>query len=63
MRYARIALCTLTDENPTRSAMRKRLLAMLLAAVPLGMGFAWALLDEDRMGWHDRMSRMYQRAY
>ena len=24
---------------------------------------AWALLDEDRLGWHDRMSRMYQRAY
>lgn len=63
MRYARIALCTLTDENPTRSAMRRRLLAMVLASVPLGMGFAWALLDEDRMGWHDRMSRMYQRAY
>jgi len=63
MRYAHIALCTLTDENPTRAAMRKRLLAMTLAAMPLGMGFAWALLDEDRMGWHDRMSRMYQRAY
>ena len=63
MRYARIALCTLTDENPTRSAMRRRLPAMVLAAVPMGMGFVWALLDEDRMGWHDRMSRMYQRAY
>ena len=63
MRYARIALCTFGDENPTRSAMRRRLLAMVLSAVPVGLGFAWALLDDDRLGWHDRISRMYQRAY
>ena len=63
MRYARIGLCTFADENPTRRAMRRRLLAMFLSAVPLGLGFVWACLDEDRLGWHDRMSRMYQRAY
>lgn len=63
MRYARIALCTLSDDNPTRAAMRGRLAAMFLAAAPLGLGYVWALLDEDRLGWHDRISRMYQRAY
>ena len=63
MRYARIALCTLADDNPSRAAMRARLAAMFLAAVPLGLGYLWALLDEDRLGWHDRISRMYQRAY
>ncbi len=63
MRYARIGLCTFADENPTRRAMRRRLLAMFLSAAPLGLGFVWACLDEDRLGWHDRMSRMYQRAY
>jgi hypothetical protein len=63
MRYARIALCTFSDENPTRSAMRRRTFAILLAASPLGIGFLWAILDDDRMGWHDRISRMYQRAY
>ncbi len=63
MRYARIALCTLSDDNPSRAAMRARLAAMFLAAVPLGLGYFWALLDEDRLGWHDRISRMYQRAY
>ena len=63
MRYARIALCTLSDENPTRSAMRRRLLPMILSALPLGLGFLWAILDEDGLGWHDRISRMYQRAY
>jgi uncharacterized RDD family membrane protein YckC len=63
MRYARIGLCTFNDENPTRSAMRRRLFAMLLSACPMGLGFLWACLDEDRMGWHDRISRMYQRSY
>jgi len=63
MRYARIALCTFGDDNPTRKAMRRRTLAMVLAACPLGLGLAWAFMDNDRLGWHDRMSRMYQRAY
>ena len=63
MRYARIGLCTLTDENPSRSAMRKRIVAMLIAACPLGLGILWMFLDDDRLGWHDRISRMYQRAY
>ena len=63
MRYARVALCTLSDENPTRSAMRHRYLAMLLSAAPLGLGYLWAFVDEDGFGWHDRISRMYQRSY
>jgi uncharacterized RDD family membrane protein YckC len=63
MRCARIALCTFDDENPTRSAMRRRAFAVLLSACPLGLGFLWATIDEDRLAWHDRISRMYQRSY
>ncbi|MEO6803661.1 MAG: RDD family protein [Granulicella sp.] len=63
MRYARIGLCTFSDENPTRSAMRRRMVAILLAACPVGLGLFWACLDDDRLGWHDRISRMYQRSY
>jgi uncharacterized RDD family membrane protein YckC len=63
MRYARIALCTFADDNPSRTAMRRRIFATVLAACPLGIGFLWAWLDEDGLGWHDRISRMYQRSY
>jgi uncharacterized RDD family membrane protein YckC len=63
MRCARIALCTFDDENPTRKAMRRRILAVLLSACPLGLGLLWATLDEERLGWHDRITRMYQRMY
>ena len=63
MRYARVGLCTFADSNPSRKAMRRRVYAKLLAACPLGLGLAWAMLDADRLGWHDRMTRMYPRAY
>lgn len=63
MRYARIALCTFEDENPTRKAMRRRILFLLLSVVPFGLGFVWAFFDAERLGWHDRLSRMYQRSY
>jgi uncharacterized RDD family membrane protein YckC len=63
MRYAKIALCTFEDENPTRKATCRRVFFMLLSAAPLGLGFAWAWFDPDRLGWHDRISRIYQRSY
>jgi uncharacterized RDD family membrane protein YckC len=63
MRYAKIALCTFEDENPTRKAMCTRVLYVLLSAAPLGLGFAWAWFDPERLTWHDRLSRIYQRSY
>jgi uncharacterized RDD family membrane protein YckC len=63
MRYARIAICTFDDENPTRKVRRRRVGASLLSLLPLGLGFLWALFDEDALGWHDRMTRSYQRSY
>jgi uncharacterized RDD family membrane protein YckC len=63
MHYAKIALCTFDDSNPTHSAMRVRIAAMLLSALPLGLGFLWSLFDEDTLGWHDRITRTYQRSY
>lgn len=63
MRYAKIALCTFDDENPSRSVLRGRIAALLLSALPLGLGFLWAVFDEDSLGWHDRITRTYQRSY
>jgi uncharacterized RDD family membrane protein YckC len=63
MMYAGIALCTLDDDNPTRPAMQRRVGALLLSALPLGLGLLWAVFDEDHLGWHDRISGTYQRSY
>jgi uncharacterized RDD family membrane protein YckC len=63
MRYAKIALCTFDDENPTRKQMRIRVATMLLSLCPLGLGCAWVFFDEDHLSWHDRITRTYQRSY
>jgi hypothetical protein len=63
MRCVRIALCTFEDENPTRRGIRRRMAATMFSSCWLGMGYAWAALDEQRLTWHDRMSRMYLRRY
>ncbi len=61
MRYARIGLCTFDDQSPTRAQRCSRLGALLLSVLPLGLGAAWAIFDEDHLCWHDRFSRTYQR--
>jgi uncharacterized RDD family membrane protein YckC len=63
MRYAKLALCTFDDDNPTRRMMRNRVGALLLSALPMGLGFLWSFFDEDHLGWHDRITRTYQRSY
>jgi uncharacterized RDD family membrane protein YckC len=33
-----------------------RLVGMALAAIPLGAGFLWILVDDRRQGWHDHLA-------
>jgi hypothetical protein len=33
----------------------------MMSALSLGVGFVWALVDEDTLGWHDRISGTYMR--
>ena len=61
MSYAGTSLCTFDDQIPTLAQRCGRLCGLLLSVLPLGLGVAWSLFDEDRMSWHDRLSRTYQR--
>lgn len=36
-----------------------RALGYYLSALPLGLGFFWVLIDDQRRGWHDRLARTY----
>ena len=62
MKYARIGLCTFKNERPTRTERVRRLAAMALSVLPLGLGLAWSLFDEERLCWHDRLSQTYLKA-
>ena len=36
-----------------------RALGLLFSTTTLGIGFAWALLDDEKLTWHDRMSKTF----
>ena len=62
MRVAQLELCTFVG-GPTSVFNRQcRAWASALSAFSLGLGYAWALVDEDRLGWHDRISQTYVRS-
>jgi uncharacterized RDD family membrane protein YckC len=46
--------------GPVPRQLRKwRVLASFLSALSLGLGYAWCFLDEDRLCWHDRITRTH----
>jgi hypothetical protein len=59
LRLAQLSLTRFDDSSTTRSLRRWRVLASLLSALSLGMGYAWVFLDEDALCWHDRITRTY----
>jgi len=54
-----LSLRDFNGEHMRRMARRNRAIGMVVAALPLGLGFLWALLDEDSLCWQDRMSHTY----
>ena len=61
MMYAGVGLCTVDGYRPTREQGLRRLLMLPLSVLPLGLGLAWSVFDEDRLTWHDRLSGTYLR--
>jgi uncharacterized RDD family membrane protein YckC len=62
MRATELELFSFNGRRPSRLARRVRALATTLSAFSVGLGFAWALVDEDTLGWHDRISQTYLRS-
>jgi len=62
MRGASLELCTFAGNAPSRIARGCRVLAEVLSGLSLGLGFAWTLVDEDTLSWHDRISGTYLRS-
>ncbi|HWX54482.1 MAG TPA: RDD family protein [Verrucomicrobiae bacterium] len=61
MQMADLELCTFSGDQVSVPMRGCRALASTLSAFSLGLGFAWALVDEDTLGWHDRMTQTHLR--
>lgn len=61
MQLAQLELCTFSGDPVSLPLRRWRALASVLSAFALGLGFAWAFVDEDTLGWHDRMTQTHVR--
>lgn len=59
LRLARLQLSRFDGTRTSRQLRRWRVLASLLSALSLGMGYAWVFLDEDALCWHDRITHTY----
>jgi uncharacterized RDD family membrane protein YckC len=61
MNFVQLELCTFDGNTTTMFERQCRASASALSGFSMGLGYAWALVDEDRMGWHDRISRTHVR--
>ncbi|MGC9222851.1 MAG: RDD family protein [Terracidiphilus sp.] len=59
MVYAGVRLNSFAGFTASRAQRCRRLVAMLLSIVPLGLGMVWALFDDAHLTWHDRLSGTY----
>ena len=59
MQMACLRLITFDGGPARRHTRRGRSVAMVLSTLSLGLGLVWALLDEDTLCWHDRITRTY----
>lgn len=62
MNFAGLELCTFEGKATTMFERQCRAAASALSGFSVGLGYFWALVDEDRVGWHDRISRTHVRA-
>ncbi len=63
MQMAQLEVATFEGEGPTLLQCRARAIAAAVSCLSLGMGFLWALIDDDHLGWHDRITRTYLRRF
>jgi uncharacterized RDD family membrane protein YckC len=57
MKLAQLELCTFAGKPAPQFARQSRALASALSGFAIGLGYFWAFIDEDRLGWHDRISQ------
>ena len=57
MRAWRIQVVQVDGSKLSWGVATTRFLAAIVSWLVLGLGFLWVLFDNDKMAWHDRLSR------
>jgi uncharacterized RDD family membrane protein YckC len=61
MKAQRLAISDFDDQVPNPRQRFWRAISLLCTSLSLGLGFLWTLLEPDRLGWHDKMTRTFPR--
>ncbi len=59
LRFAGLRLVNFDGRAPGRKQRRLRQVAGLLSFLSVGLGLVWALVDEERLTWHDHISKTF----
>jgi uncharacterized RDD family membrane protein YckC len=59
MMFAGLRVVTFEGAAPEPSRLLWRSFGYVISGVTALLGFCWALADEDRLTWHDRISQTY----
>jgi uncharacterized RDD family membrane protein YckC len=59
LKLAKLELQQFDGAPVLRRTRNWRVLASVLSGLSLGLGYAWCLLDEDELCWHDRITRTH----
>jgi len=59
MKTNRLRLSRFDGARPTWRDRKRRAGFMILSCISVGFGFLWAMVDEDSLCWHDRITRTF----
>jgi uncharacterized RDD family membrane protein YckC len=59
MNWLGLRVLNFDGEPPSKGQRRARALGTILSTLSLGLGFAWSIADEEKLTWHDRMSKTF----
>jgi uncharacterized RDD family membrane protein YckC len=59
MNWLGLRVLNFDGQPPSGAQRRARALGTILSTMSLGLGFAWSIADEEKLTWHDRMSKTF----
>jgi uncharacterized RDD family membrane protein YckC len=59
MNWLGLRVLNFDGDPPTKAQRRARAVGTILSTLSLGLGFAWSIADEEKLTWHDRMSKTF----